>query len=465
MVIGLRHIKLALSATIALFTLAAIYISLTIVERQNALREVSRYNIAWAASQAVNETLRLEQRAAAFRLGKVGADEVALRLDILHNRLGLLRDGDVAAFTAHDPEQMAVIADLAAVLDELDPLIDMLDQPGTVERIMARLSRLEGKLGRFAAAANTFGAEQVAEDQRQLLHLHWIFSTLAGGLILCGFSLIGLLIQQNRLIGRAHQELRGMTDELRVAKDAAEAANAAKSRFLATMSHELRTPLNAIIGFSEIISQQAFGPIGQPSYAEYAGDILRSGRHMFDLVSDILTMAKLDAGHFELSPERLELHRLVQATVGMIKGAELAQGRDIAIEAGSARPLIRADERAVRQMLLNLLSNAIKFSSAETPVRVAVRHDADGALWLTVSDRGIGMTAAEAALVVQPFHQADNGLSRKYEGSGLGLSIVKALIERHGGHLVIDSEPGVGSRVSLVFPRGVVEAEALEDVA
>lgn len=459
--ISLRNIKIILWAVIAVFALAAIDISFAIVERQHALREVSRYNIAWAASQAVNEVVRLEQRATAFGFGRTGVDkdEVRLRFDIVQNRLNLLRDGSLAAFTEHDPDQKRVIEELASTLATLDPLIDKLDEPGVVESILALLSPLEGQLGRFAAAANDFGAEQVAADQNSLLHLHWTFSTLAGGLILCGFFLIGLLFWQNRLLGRAHREMRAMTNDLRVAKEAAEAASEAKTRFLATMSHELRTPLNAIIGFSDIISQEAFGPVGQRQYREYASDILRSGQHMLTLVSDILTMARLNAGQFELSPEPINLRHLAQSCLEMFKGAEMAKGRDVALESGLEWGWIRADERAVRQMLLNLLSNAVKFSDPATPVRIDCQYKPDNTLWLTVSDRGIGMTQEEAELALQPFHQADNGLGRKYEGSGLGLSIVKGLIENHGGRLVIESERGRGSRISLVFPKDALSPE------
>ena len=232
----------------------------------------------------------------------------------------------MAAFAEHDPDQKLIVEELDAALAELQPLVDKLEQPGAVERALALLAPLEGKLGRFAGAANNFGAEQVAEDQHQLLHLHWLFSTLAGGLILCGVALVGLLFFQNRLIARAHAELRAMTNYLQIAKEAAETASDAKSRFLATMSHELRTPLNAIIGFSDIIAKQTFGPIGQLQYLDYASDILRSGRHMFDLVSDILTMAKLDAGHFDLSPELLDVHEITQSCLAMTRGSEIAKG-------------------------------------------------------------------------------------------------------------------------------------------
>jgi signal transduction histidine kinase len=466
-VISLRTIKFVLWAVIAIFAVAAINISVTIVQRQNALQEVSRYNIAWAASQAVNEIVRLEQRITAFGSGKAGVDkdEVGLRFDIVQNRVNLLQDGSMAAFAAHNPDQERLVQELSATVADLQPLIDKIDRPESIERALALLAPLEGKLGRFAAAANNFGAEQVAEDQQQLLELHWVFSTLAGGLILCGIALVALLFFQNRLIARAHETLRAMTDDLQIAKEAAESASDAKSRFLATMSHELRTPLNAIIGFSDIIAQESLGPIGPRQYLDFARDILRSGRHMFDVVSDILTMAKLEAGQFEFHFEPLDLHETAGACVAAIKAAEIAKGRDVAFDASAQFVSLRADEKAVRQMLMNLLSNAVKFSAADTPIRVGCTCAPEGALWLSIIDRGIGMTKAEAELVVQPFQQADNGLSRKYEGSGLGLSIVNALIERHGGRLVIESEPGRGSRISLVFPREAIVPEPLAAVA
>ncbi len=465
--ISLRNIKFVLWAVIGIFAVAAIDISATIVERQNALREVSRYNIAWAASQAVNEIVRLEQRITAFGFGQadIDKDEVGLRFDIVQNRVNLLRDGSMAAFAAHNPDQELVVQELASAVTKLQPLVDKIDRPGAIEQALALLAPLEGKLGRFAAAANNFSAEQVAEDQQQLLQLHWLFSTLAAGLIFCGIALVTLLFFQNRLIGRAHEKLRAMTNDLQIAKEAAESASDAKSRFLATMSHELRTPLNAIIGFSDIIAQESLGPVGTRQYREYARDILRSGRHMFDVVSDILTMAKLEAGNFELEPELLDLHELASACLAMIKGTEIAQGRDIDFDPSARFASLRADERAIRQMLINLLSNAVKFSAADKPIRVGCAAAADGSLWLSVVDRGIGMTKEEAALVVQPFQQADNGLSRKYEGTGLGLSIVNALVEKHGGRLVIESEPGHGSRISLVFPKEALAPEPLAAVA
>jgi two-component system, cell cycle sensor histidine kinase PleC len=449
--ISLRAIKIALAAATGAFAVAAAGVSFAVVERQEQLREVSRYNLVWAASQALSEFYRLEERVAAFSLpnGAVTADEVALRFEIMQNRIGILDGGDLAAFVAANPEQQAVVDELRAALADVQPLVEAIDRPGAAERIRARLLPLEVRLTRFAGITNQFGGQQVAEDQAQLLRLHWRFSAVAGGLVLCGLAFVGLLLAQQRL-------LRALADDLRAAKEAAEAASGAKSRFLANMSHELRTPLNAIIGFSETIWREILGPISPSKYREYAGDIMDSGKHMLDLVTDILTMGKLDAGHLEINPEVVDLEEMVASTIGMFRGMTLAAGRAVTTETDGEWPRLRADERAVRQMLLNLLTNAAKFSGSDTPIDIACRRQADGALQITVRDHGIGMTAEEAALAVQPFHQVDSRLARKYEGSGLGLSIVTGLMELHGGRLAIESQPGAGSRISLVFPPHLV---------
>jgi signal transduction histidine kinase len=451
--IPLRAVKLALAAVTCAFAVAAAGLSVTVGERQAQLREVSRYNLVWAASQALSEFYRLEERVAAVGLAGsgVGADEVALRFDIIQNRMGVLEGGGLGAFVEANPEQRAILDEFRAALAEVEPLVDRIAEPGTAARIRARLVPLEARLTRLVGATNQFGGDLAALDQEELVRLHHMFSFAAGGLVVCGLAFIFLLLAQQRM-------LSGLAADLRVAKEAAEAASEAKSRFLANMSHELRTPLNAIIGFGEIIEQEVLGRVEPPKYREYARDILGSGRHMLELVTDILTMAKLDAGGFELRPERVVLEEIVRGTVGMFRGTALAAGRVVAVGAEGEWPVMCADERAIRQMLLNLLTNAAKFSAVETVIEVGCRRDPSGEVRLTVVDYGIGMTVEEAALAVQPFQQVDTRLARRYEGSGLGLSIVNGLMQLHGGQLVIDSEPGIGSRISLVFPASLVEA-------
>ena len=463
----LPHVRLILGVAIALFAIAAGYISYLVVQREVGLREAARYNAAWATSQALSEFISFAQRVAAHGVpgSGVDTDQVQLRLDILFNRAKILRGGDVAMMIESEPEQAAVLQAFDALLDEIEPLVAKLDQPGIAVDLLKRLAPMETRLKYLASSANQFGGAQVADDQRSLLQLHWIFSGLALGLVICSVILIGLLLAQNRAIGRAHNRLRVMADDLRAAKETAEFASEAKSRFLANMSHELRTPLNAIVGFSDMIAQEALGPVGQQRYKEYARDIFHSGTHMTDLINDILTMAKLESGHFEIEVWPLDLRRHVEGTLSMFLGTAMARGSDIAIEAGGDWPMVRADERALRQMLLNLLSNAVKFSAPGQPVRIASRRLEKGELRLTVTDSGVGMTPAQAALAVKPFRQIDDRLARKYEGTGLGLSIVKGLIERHDGRLVIVSEPGSGSSISLVFPKEAVTPLSLIRVA
>jgi signal transduction histidine kinase len=370
----------------------------------------------------------------------------------------------ISAYIERYPDENEVINELDSVLNQIESVIDRVREPDIISYILSLLEPLESRLSRFAASTNRFGAEQVAADQRELLRLHWTFSALAGGLVLCGFALIALLLAQNRLIREGHETLRGMTEELRQAKNRAEAASEAKSHFLANMSHELRTPLNAIIGFGEIISNEVFGPVGQSRYREYATFIVGSGQHIHEMITDILTMAQLDAGTVEISFDIVELNSIVQSAIAILQGTEQAKGRSVSTEL-EENIRLRADERSLKQMLLNLLSNAFKFSEPKTTVALKSRHLPDGSFALTVIDHGIGMTAEEATIAVQPFQQIDSGLARRYEGTGLGLAIVKGLIERHGGRLTIESEPRVGSQISLIFPGDLVSAEGASLIA
>ncbi len=240
--------------------------------------------------------------------------------------------------------------------------------------------------------------------------------------------------------------------ELATARDQARGADGAKTAFLAAMSHELRTPLNAIIGFSDLIAQQAFGPISQGRYVDYARNTGKAGQQMLGVVDDVLTIAQLEAGQFELVLERIDLVKAAERTVAKFRQTEAGSKHDITVALSGGSCPVSADRRAVNQMLQKLLSNAAKFSPGGTAIHVTVGADGDRA-WtrLSVADRGIGMTSDMAELVVRPFRQADGRLARKYGGTGLGLSIVNALIERHGGRLTIDTAPRIGTCVSLNF--------------
>ncbi len=241
-------------------------------------------------------------------------------------------------------------------------------------------------------------------------------------------------------------------EEQRHAREQAEFASRAKSEFLANMSHELRTPLNAIIGFSEIINQELFGPIGSARYVEYARDIYDSGTHLLSVINDILDLSKAEAGRLRPVIRDIDLAPTVAACMRVVR--ERAVTGRVALTSSVAEdlPTIPADQRMVKQILLNLLSNAIKFTPEGGKVEVDATLQDDGKLILSVTDSGIGMRAEDIPIALQPFSQIDSSLSRRYEGTGLGLPLTKSLVELQGGVLELDSKVGEGTVVRVIFP-------------
>jgi signal transduction histidine kinase/PAS domain-containing protein len=244
---------------------------------------------------------------------------------------------------------------------------------------------------------------------------------------------------------------------IRSAMEQAELANRAKSEFLANMSHELRTPLNAIIGFSEVMGDEVFGPLGSERYKEYAQGIHDSGYHLLHIINDILDVAKIEAGHMVMSEEDQSLVPLIEATLRLV--AERAQDGGVRLERDlvDPSPWVRVDGRRMKQVLINVLSNAVKFTPQGGTVRVFLRAPVPGQdLEITVSDSGVGMTEEEIFVALSPFGQIDSGLSRRHEGTGLGLPLAKSLMDMHGGSLTLRSVPGQGTVVTLTLPQSRV---------
>ena len=247
-------------------------------------------------------------------------------------------------------------------------------------------------------------------------------------------------------------ERREIEATLRGARDAAEAANRAKSEFLANMSHELRTPLNAIIGFAEIMEREMFAPLGDPRYREYAGDITESARHLLGIINDILDVAKAEAGKLELIEETVAFDALIDASLRMVGGRAEESGIAIRYERPTALPVLRGDERKLKQILVNLLTNAIKFTPPGGEVTIGVERDEAGGMAMTVTDTGIGIAEADLEHIMTPFAQVESAFNRCHEGTGLGLPLARALAELHGGGLKLESVAGRGTRATLRLP-------------
>ncbi len=241
-------------------------------------------------------------------------------------------------------------------------------------------------------------------------------------------------------------------DELRRSKEAAEAASRAKSEFLANMSHELRTPLNAIIGFSELMHNRTSGG----DYVQWAGDIMTSGRHLLEVINEVLELARIEAGRYTLAEDRFDLSIAVRACLGMVRLQAEAKQIDLHCGVAERQTTLRADNRAVRQIILNLLTNAVKFTPNGGVVSIQNERAANGDVVLVVRDTGIGIDATALSSLGEPFIQADASISRTYGGSGLGLSISRKLAALHGGELTITSKPGEGTTVCVRFPFGRV---------
>ena len=247
-------------------------------------------------------------------------------------------------------------------------------------------------------------------------------------------------------------QLSELAERLAEAKEVADAASRTKSEFLANMSHELRTPLNAIMGFSEVIKNELFGPVGVPQYKQYSDDIYESGSHLLAIINDILDLSKVEAGKFDLSETEIQVTDLCRSVLHIVKGRADEAGITLIKGLHENLPYLLADPRTLKQMLLNLLSNAIKFTSAGGTVDlVASLHD-DGGFRFDVRDTGIGIPAHHFQTVLSPFGQVDTAHARDHQGTGLGLPLVQAFIKMHGGRIEIQSEVGEGTTISLFFP-------------
>ena len=285
------------------------------------------------------------------------------------------------------------------------------------------------------------------------------FGLLANRLYSSNLATLEARAEKDALIGELEQA-KAKSDE---ARRYAEAANIAKSRFLAQMSHELRTPLNAILGFSEVMKNELFGAHTVPAYKDYANDIHSSGVHLLGLINEILDLSRIEAGRYELNEESVSLVQVAEECRHLLKLRASNRGITIHDMFEPDMPRLWADERAVRQICLNLLSNAIKFTPQGGEVWLKVGWTAAGGQYFSVRDNGPGIPENEIPIVLDSFGQGSNAIKSAEQGAGLGLPIVKSLVELHGGTFSLKSKLREGTEVVVTFPPERVMA-ALEPV-
>ncbi|HEX9787709.1 MAG TPA: PAS domain S-box protein [Candidatus Binatia bacterium] len=251
---------------------------------------------------------------------------------------------------------------------------------------------------------------------------------------------------------KLQEELRKKNDELEQQNRLIQQANRLKSEFLANMSHELRTPLNGIIGFAEIMHDEKVGPIS-PDHKEYLQDILTSGRHLLQLINDVLDLSKVEAGKFEFVPERTDPAILVGEVCEIVRTLAATKRIALRTESDPALADIEADARSLKQVLYNYISNAIKFTPNEGAVIVRVKPEGADDFRIEVEDNGVGIRAEDLSRLFVEFQQLDTGSSKQYAGTGLGLALTKKIVEAQGGRVGVSSNPGAGSIFHAILPR------------
>ncbi len=272
---------------------------------------------------------------------------------------------------------------------------------------------------------------------------------LARHIYLTARDMLLLREDKNELI----EQLTAAKIESDKARQRSEAASQAKSEFLANMSHELRTPLNAILGFSEVMRDEVFGNLGSHQYVGYANDIHKSGEHLLGLINDVLDLSRIEAGRFVVRAEEINVPNAIKTAHAMFDLRAASAGITLAVDIDPALPLLLADERACRQILINLISNAIKFTPAGGTVTTFARRSAGGGMEIGVADTGAGIDPADVAMVFEAFGQGRHDVAIRERGTGLGLPIVRGLVEAHGGKVRLDSVLGKGTTVVCTFPR------------
>ncbi len=380
-------------------------------------------------------------------------------------------EGVLVRFNATNSAAYAIILETGAFLARVPAGADRIGESALGTSLFRKYLRLSGA-GTYRAPSVSSGEERLYRYQKvaglplivvaSFGHAE-IFAPWFERIRITGFLALAAIIGALAATFFIHRQALRLRIERRDAEHArhvAEHANRSKSEFLAHMSHELRTPMNAVIGFTEMISKEIFGPVGSPKYREYLGHIAVSGQHLLQVVNNILDLAKVEAGKWEMEEEDVDLREMCDSTAQMVRERARSAGVALTIAAAAPDLGVRADRRLLRQIVINLLTNGIKFTERGGTVSVNWSLLPDGALALDVADTGVGMTEEDCKRVLQPFGRGSANLARARHDTGLGLSICRQFAEMHGGRMELKSAPGKGTTVSVILPRERVRVRA-----
>ncbi|WP_347709728.1 ATP-binding protein [Halomonas llamarensis] len=420
--------------------------------RQDNLTQSLREDISWVIYKLDRDTVQLLNQLLAATPGSLEPatqDNLNLHFELLYSRLKVLNEGEISSLLNQMPSARALLGQIEAQLDVLDPMVEphanMAQLP--VADIEAGLQTLAQLTERLIITTNKYLAESATEERAHLSQLYPLLLALIVGMSLAALLIILFLVREMRESTAARRDQEQLSRQLEITAKQAQAANEAKSDFLAMVSHEIRTPLNGVLGLSEMLCR----PLSRPMLEDYAHTIHDSATQLLEMINEILDFSKIEAGHLALHSAPTELTTLLERVVALFEPRATAKGVALKIHiAADVPPWIHIDATRLRQILLNLMANAVKFTDQGS---VTVTIDASyQRLLIRVADSGCGISHAQQQHLFEPFQQADASVSRRYGGTGLGLAICKRLCHAMQGQLGVESELGKGSTFWCELP-------------
>ncbi|WP_404473277.1 response regulator [Vreelandella venusta] len=446
-----RRFKVVAMITVLLFA-GALVVAALAAWRQDQLTQSLREDTAWVVYKLDRDAVQLLNHLLAATRGPISPaeqDALNLRFELLYSRITLLKEGEVNALLQNVTMANELLSQIQQQLDTLDPMVDPHDSLAQLPiiNLETELQVLTRLTERFVIAINGYLAESATEERALLSTLYNVLMTLLIGMSLAVLLVIGFLVREMRESATARREQEQLSRQLEVTAQQAQAANHAKSDFLAMVSHEIRTPLNGVIGMSELLRE----PVSPAQVEDYARTIHDSANQLLAMINEILDFSKIEAGHLTLETSPMAVKPLVDSVMALFEPRAQAKGLQLVLHIDPLVPAwVMMDAGRLRQILLNLIANAIKFTDhGQVTLRL---YATVNNLSFEVSDTGCGLSQEQQTLLFEPFQQADESVARRFGGTGLGLAICKRLCDAMQGHLRVVSAPGQGSTFYCDLP-------------